>query len=306
MYVLMRIISNRFKVTQVDVLKQHNIDYCVHGEDISFDEHGEDTYKYIHEAGMMLYVNLQNLFTFNSIVKRTEGVSSTDIVDRMLKLARIHKMAESEIPETKNEVQDQMLVSPYTKMRQFLPTTHKIAQFQDYAREPNDNDVIVYIDGGFDLFHVGHIEFLKKAKQLGTYLIVGLHDDAVITQVKGQGYPIMNVHERVLGVLSCRYVDDVVIGAPFVVTKDVLDSLGVHVVGHGTVAEAAPKQDPYALAKDIGVYKQIESPRTDLTTTEIVTRIIDSMGQFEARNAKKQQKEAVSLQRVLDEENKAK
>jgi len=192
-------------------------------------------------------------------------------------------------------------------MRQFLPTTHKIAQFQDHVVEPDfDKDVIIYVDGGFDLFHVGHIEFLKKAKEMGTYLIVGLHDDSVITQVKGQGFPIMNLHERVLGVLSCRYVDDVVIGAPFVVTKDVIDSLNVSIVVQGTVSEPRPQNDPFALAKSLGIHKQIESPRGDLTTTEIVNRILESMSEFEARNLKKQQKEAVSLQRVLDEENQGK
>ena len=66
--------------TQVNVLKQHNVDFCVHGEDISFDEHGEDTYKAIKEAGMM------------KTVKRTDGVSSTDIVNRMLHLAKFYNL----------------------------------------------------------------------------------------------------------------------------------------------------------------------------------------------------------------------
>ncbi|KAL0482013.1 ethanolamine-phosphate cytidylyltransferase [Acrasis kona] len=276
-------------VTQVDVLKSHGIDFCVHGEDISFDEDGEDTYKYIHDAGMML------------VVKRTEGVSSTDIVERMLKLAKNKENQQAAPAEPKPE--DLVFVSPYTKMRQFLPTTHKITQFQENPREPTDEDVIVFVDGGFDLFHTGHIEFLKRAKELGTYLIVGLHDDNVITQVKGTGYPIMNLHERVLGVLSCRYVDDVIIGAPFVVTKDVLDSLNVNVVVQGTVWEPECSIDPFELPKKFNIYKQVQSPRPDLTTTEIVKRIIDSQSQFEARNAKKQKKEAVNLQRVLDEEN---
>jgi len=162
----------------------------------------------------------------------------------------------------------------------------------------------LFVDGGFDLFHTGHIEFLKKARELGTYLIVGLHDDNVITQFKGPGYPIMNVHERVLGVLSCRYVDDVIIGAPFVVTKDVLDSLNVKIVVQGTVWEPECSIDPFELPKTLNIYHQIKSPRQDLTTTEIVKRIIDSQSQFEARNAKKQKKEAVNLQRVLEEENK--
>lgn len=241
-------------------------------------------------------------------MKRTEGVSSTDIVDRMLKLARTHKLAESgnlSTPPVEKKDENPITMSPYTKLRQFLPTTHKITQFQDHAREPDfEKDVIVYVDGGFDLFHVGHIEFLKKARALGTYLIVGLHDDNVLTQIKGQGYPIMNLHERVLGVLSCRYVDDIVIGAPFVVTKDVLDSLNVSIVAQGTVSEPSFQVDPFELPKSLGIYRQIESPRPDLTTTEIVMRIIESVALFEARNLKKQNKEAVSLQRVLEEERK--
>jgi len=43
----------------------------------------------------------------------------------------------------------------------------------------------------------------------------------------------MNLHERVLSVLACRYVDEVVIGAPYVVSQDLLDHLNVSVVAHG-------------------------------------------------------------------------
>jgi ethanolamine-phosphate cytidylyltransferase len=56
-----------------------------------------------------------------------------------------------------------------------------------------------YVDGGFDLFHVGHIEFLRKAKELGDYLIVGIHSDYDINQHKGANHPIMTLQERVLG-----------------------------------------------------------------------------------------------------------
>lgn len=58
--------------------------------------------------------------------------------------------------------------------------------------------------GAFDLFHVGHLEFLEKAKQMGDYLIVGLHTDPVVNQYKGSNYPIMNLHERTLSVLACK------------------------------------------------------------------------------------------------------
>ena len=51
---------------------------------------------------------------------------------------------------------------------------------------------------------MGHIEFLKHARSLGDYLIVGVHEDEVVNRVKGTNNPIMALHERVMGVLSCR------------------------------------------------------------------------------------------------------
>lgn len=62
----------------------------------------------------------------------------------------------------------------------------------------------VYVAGAFDLFHVGHLDFLEKASKLGDYLIVGLHTDPVVNSYKGSNYPIMNLHERVLSVLACK------------------------------------------------------------------------------------------------------
>lgn len=45
-----------------------------------------------------------------------------------------------------------------------------MVQFSE-RREPTASDKVVYVDGGFDMFHVGHIEFLREARKHGTYLI---------------------------------------------------------------------------------------------------------------------------------------
>lgn len=65
-------------------------------------------------------------------------------------------------------------------------------------------DRLVYVAGAFDLFHVGHLDFLEQARAQGDFLIVGLHTDPVVNSYKGKNYPIMNLHERVLSVLACK------------------------------------------------------------------------------------------------------
>lgn len=52
----------------------------------------------------------------------------------------------------------------------------------------------------------------------------GYHDVAC-SEHRGKHYPIMHLHERSLSVLACRYVDEVIIGAPWEVTKDVVRRL---------------------------------------------------------------------------------
>ena len=49
--------------------------------------------------------------------------------------------------------------------------------------------------------------------------------------------PIMNVHERALSVLACRFVDEVVIGAPTNLTEDLVKTFNISIVAHGSVSE---------------------------------------------------------------------
>lgn len=78
----------------------------------------------------------------------------------------------------------------------------EILIYHYFTFQPTDK--VVYVAGAFDIFHVGHLDFLEKAHQHGNFLIVGLHTDPVVNQYKGLNYPIMNLHERVLSVLACK------------------------------------------------------------------------------------------------------
>jgi cytidyltransferase-like protein len=95
-----------------------------------------------------------------------------------------------------------------------------------------DKLVWVYADAVCDLFHAGHVEFLRQARKLGDRLIVGLVSDADASTYKPA--PIMTHAERVAVVRACRFVDRVLDNpAPLRCTRDFLDSIGADFACHG-------------------------------------------------------------------------
>ncbi|XP_031617150.1 ethanolamine-phosphate cytidylyltransferase isoform X1 [Contarinia nasturtii] len=290
-------------VTTLETLDKYNCDFCVHGDDITMTADGVDTYQIVKDAQRYKEVS------------RTEGISTTDLVGRMLLLTKNHfRQGEKEYaiekealimksidsifnkrkqnyPGSSNLGQDHSARSPWTGCSQFLPTTQKIIQFSD-GKSPKPTDKIVYVAGAFDLFHVGHLDFLEQARKHGDYLIVGLHTDPVVNKYKGSNYPIMNIHERVLSVLACKYVNEVVIGAPYSVTTDLMNHFKVGVVCHGQTDLPLENSvhDPYAVPKMMGKFISVDSGNT-MTTEKIVERIIKHRVEFEERNSKKEKKE---------------
>lgn len=69
---------------------------------------------------------------------------------------------------------------------------------------------IGYTTGVFDMFHIGHLNILKRAKEQCEYLIVGVTTDELCFDRK-QKYPIIPENDRVAIVESIRYVDKVVL-----------------------------------------------------------------------------------------------
>ena len=80
--------------------------------------------------------------------------------------------------------------------------------------------------------HPGVIARLKAAKEQGDFLYVGLWDDELIKYYRGAQYPLQGLQERILMALAMKYVDDVVIGAPYIVTDDLIKSLNITKVVH--------------------------------------------------------------------------
>lgn len=103
--------------------------------------------------------------------------------------------------------------------------------------------IIGYTTGVYDMFHIGHLNILKRAKAHCDYLIVGVTTDELCFSRKNK-YPIINQDERLQIIESIKYVDKAV----FQDTMDKLDAVkkyGVNVVFVGSDWKGTPSWDKY-------------------------------------------------------------
>jgi ethanolamine-phosphate cytidylyltransferase len=154
---------------------------------------------------------------------------------------------------------------------------------------------VIYVDGTFDLFHPGHLAFLEEAKKYGDYLIVGIHKDSDVNIAEGQ-YPIMNLQERVLNILSCRLVDNVVIGESYIVSEELIKHFNVSCVIHG---ETDFEEERYSVPIQKGIFLKIDSG-SSLTTDDIVDRVVNNKELYEKGNAAKERKEVEMINAMTD------
>lgn len=267
-------------ITTLETLDKYDCDFCVHGSDITLDTEGLDTYRFVKAAGR--YKECQ----------RTIGVSTTDLVDRMLEATGSGSGNGSNSGDCNVSFRPE---TPCSRISRFLPSTRKIAQFStiDGLKGPRDGDKVIYVAGAFDIFHVAHVDFLEQVSKLGDYIIVGLYSDKIINRYRGPKFPIMNLQERVLSVLACKYVNEVVMEAPYSITEELIDHFKIDLVCHGkTQIELDDDgRNPYEVAKKMGKYIEVDSGNK-LTTQMVVERIINKRNDFIKRNNDKGEKEA--------------
>jgi len=70
---------------------------------------------------------------------------------------------------------------------------------------------LVFTNGVFDILHVGHVRYLKRARALGEALVVAINSDASVRNLKGPGRPLMNENERAEILAALASVDYVTI-----------------------------------------------------------------------------------------------
>ena len=131
----------------------------------------------------------------------------------------------------------------------------------------------VYVDMVADLFHYGHVEFLKKASSFGDHLLVGIHSDNVVRANKRT--PIMSMDERIACVAGCRYVDEVVPDAPWVMDAVWIEAHKIDVVVHGDDYSSEQIKQIYKVPISMGMFRPVPYTLT-ISTTEIISRCQDA------------------------------
>jgi D-glycero-beta-D-manno-heptose 1-phosphate adenylyltransferase len=70
---------------------------------------------------------------------------------------------------------------------------------------------IVFTNGCFDILHLGHIEYLSKARLFGHVLIIGLNSDASVRKIKGDHRPINDENSRAMVLAALTMVEGVIL-----------------------------------------------------------------------------------------------
>ncbi|MDA8886373.1 D-glycero-beta-D-manno-heptose 1-phosphate adenylyltransferase [Bacteroidia bacterium] len=73
------------------------------------------------------------------------------------------------------------------------------------------NESVVFTNGCFDILHLGHIDYLSKAADLGDRLVIGVNTDASVSELKGPSRPIIHEDTRLAKLASLVFVDAVIL-----------------------------------------------------------------------------------------------
>jgi len=251
------------------LLDKLGVDFAAHGDDMPILPDGTKMYGPAEEAGRYL------------IFKRSEGISTTNLLNRLLQATVTH---------------DTPLETPRNNLNNFILSSQRLALFSNYPNKRIENAKnIVYIDGDFDFFHMGHVEVLKRAKALGDFLVVGLHSDIDIQTYRArllnlgvstpQMFSVMSVGERAINLLSCKYVDDVILDAPLVPTADFFGALSIKKVcvvdNHVDFLNDLGR---VKVARDWGMLEIIKVENDLFSTKSLLFRFLSARDEFVRRN----------------------
>jgi len=139
-----------------------------------------------------------------------------------------------------------------------------------------EDEVTGYVDGVFDLFHVGHLRILERSSEVFDKVVVGVHSDETVLRYKSEK-PVIPYEHRVEIVKSCKFVDDT-IEAPLLGTNGIdgvefLNENNLDYLIHGeTNCGLLEKQYP-EISKEHRLFLFPETP--DYHTSDLVRKSLN-------------------------------
>jgi D-glycero-beta-D-manno-heptose 1-phosphate adenylyltransferase len=149
------------------------------------------------------------------------------------------------------------------KIKTAAEARKKVAEWKSKGQQ------VVFTNGCFDIMHLGHVDYLEKARNLGDRLIVGLNTDASVSRFKGPDRPIQDQDSRARVMSSLQFVDLVVMFdedtpkelisslVPDVLVKG-SDYLAENIVGADVVKQAGGKVTTLEFVPGYSTSKVIE------------------------------------------------
>jgi len=200
---------------------------------------------------------------------------------------------------TKTELSDEQYLSTQPEARsKRWASTHSKASLMEYVERQQEqerlweeeetrrktDDVIdkiqslprprrtVYMDGVFDLFHIGHLKAIQQCIALGDRVIIGVTGDKDAASYKRP--PIIDETQRSSIIRALRHVDDVVCPCPLVVNQKFMEEWQIDLVVHGYAndVDADAQEEFFRYPMSQGKFRRIEYYK-DLSTTDILDRI---------------------------------
>src|SRR3989304_8665143 len=143
---------------------------------------------------------------------------------------------------------------------------------------------IVFANGCFDILHVGHIRYLKEAKELGDMLIVAINSDSSAKKLKGNGRPVTPENERAEIVAAIEYVDYVTIfNEPDVSSLLLTLKPDIHAKGTDYTENSVPEVDT---VRAYGGSVAITGDKKERSSTEIIKKLNKPQTNTDFKNQK--------------------
>jgi D-glycero-beta-D-manno-heptose 1-phosphate adenylyltransferase len=156
-----------------------------------------------------------------------------------------------------------------------LSGSSKIAGREELKRRVQtwrtQGEKITLANGCFDVFHVGHVRYLRAAKQLGGRLVVAINSDDSVRKLKGEGRPVMPAEERAEILAALADVDAVIIFDESDVRALVRELRpDIHAKGTDYTADSVPERDTVI---ECGGRVEIVGDPKDHSATEMIRNI---------------------------------